>query len=180
MSKANYAYKYETATERKTKEKLFHKLRRFETRKKKQDRSKKAKNREYSTWAGYWIDDTKYVSERKVITVPEQKVMVRKLNHYKDIKKVWWNESTLTFETHWLNHCPVYTEVQKTIPEHEKKVVIRRGYIPAQPKLKRIANKQTKYYRKLVQKKVRRSPLEELYQHGLFKKVGEYLYMVWG
>ncbi len=156
------------------KSKLIASLRRKETALKKKDRFKKAANGEYSYARGYWVKDSKYVGHIVIDHIPEQ---VEEKTEYKyiTIKSLDVNGEI----TEKIYRVPVITE-RKVIPAHDRKRHYGGEYVEIPKRLRRANSTNIqKYCKKLTARKVRRKPVEEVFDNSSYKRLVDLQWELW-
>ena len=146
------------------KTKLRGNLRRVETKKKKNERLRRARANEYGSMRGWCVRDCKYVGEYVLVTIPE---------HYQETYHFERKEFTIYDENGvpYTYSVPIkVVDGQKFVPAKTRKKKVHSEYVDIEPRPIRI-NTNLKKYRKMAERKMRNTPIDELYNGGLYKKV---------
>jgi hypothetical protein len=155
------------------KQKLIAKMRRRETAMKKKDRLNKVIGDVYSYGKGYFIHEGKYINHYKNTYMPEHtkieksytKVYTYKLDEDGNIVK-------------GVKYRPV--AIEKVIPACTIRNLIDKEYVslPKRPIRINTSNVQ-KYCKKLTSRKLRRRPIDELYNNGSYKRLVDLEWELW-
>ena len=150
------------------KSKLIASLRRKETAKKKRDRI--ANEDIYRYGRGYWVREEKRVGHYKIVEVPEHTEVVREYHH----KLIKFINADNEVEEKWVS-IPTITE--KIIPARRYKACVGSEYIPVPAVPRRInTSKIQQFCKKQTARKVRRKPLEEVYENSSYKRLVDLAY----
>ena len=156
------------------KSKLIASLRRKETALKKKDRFKKAANGEYAYARGYWVKDEKYVGHIAIDHIPEH-VEEKKAYRYVNIRYI--NELGEVDEK--IVAIPYIAE-RKVIPAHDRKRRYGGEWVEIPKRLRRANSTNIqKYCKKLTARKIRRKPLEEVYDNSSYKRLVDLQWELW-
>lgn len=156
------------------KSKLIASLRRKETALKKKDRFKKAANGEYAYARGYWVKDEKYVGHIAIDHIPAH---VEEKQEYRYITIKYINNNGEISEKTY--RMPFVTE-RKFIPAHDRKRRYGGEYVKIPERLRRANSTNIqKYCKKLTARKVRRKPLEEVYDNSSYKRLVDLQWELW-
>lgn len=154
------------------KSKLIASLRRKETAKKKRDRIANADAYVYRYGRGYWVRDEKRIGHYEIVEVPERTEVVREYN-YKRIKFI---NADNEVEEKWIR---IPTLIEKVIPARRYKACVGSEYIPVPAVPRRInTSKIQKFAKKQTARKVRRKPLEEVYENSSYKRLIDLAWMI--
>lgn len=147
------------------KEKAIHSLRRFETRKKKQNRIKNSDK----FYNGYYVRKDKRVGIYETVEVPEQKKIIRNYEH--KIIRVMNSDGEIEAK-----YVSIPTLIEKVIPAHIYKSRVGSKYIPVPVVPRRINSYSAckKLYKKLTTRKVRHSKV--LYNNNSRKKLEDLMW----
>lgn len=150
------------------KSKLRRNLRRIETAKKKKDRIKKYHQNVYPFMTGYYVRDKRYQRSYETVTIPEKIIEDFVIEDWKYVHG-YNDEGRL---------ISVYKRVFKTIPEHDVRKCVSYDEIDIPERPIRI-NTNLKAYRKIAARKLRRKPIDEIYNRGNYKKACEVKWLLW-
>lgn len=150
------------------KHKFIRQQRRFETFAKKQTRMKNAQNDIYDFTSGYYIEDTKTIGTKVIVTVPE-----------KEIDIGYWVRMPVSDENAGSGSGDVLTFVKtgiQIIPEHQERRRTGFNEVPIQPILRR-KDSSKKHLKKFA---ARRTRYGDVCLNGsYYKKQYDISWMLW-
>lgn len=147
------------------KEKLIHRNRRIETKKKKNQRMRDCRNGTYN-YGSYWVQDETYVREYKQVTIPERKI---EKGHYE-----WKSVPVRDYEGNIERYVSIPSFVIDkiiVIPEHEGKQFKNSYWVPLKSPMLRRSDLRRKKYRKVAARRFRRiDPLADIGNGATYKR----------
>jgi hypothetical protein len=164
MSKVKYALNG-------SKRKLLRANRRYETKHKNDMRIKNVKN--YAFQMGYWVKDSKFVKTKKLVAVPEQRVVEKYPTVHRVLARIPNKKRKYRAE-----NMSVVGEKVTIIPSCVKKVYTYND-IPIKPRLIRSSQRRLKYIRNYANRRLRRVSGDDSFIRSAYKKYSEVWWEVW-